>query len=526
MTFRFRHNTPTETIRSMPLSRFALIMSVVNLILYNIPFFRFVATHSALSPLRQTFLIGSLVIAMVALNFLACYLMLFLFRGVGKVIVALTHVLNATCLYFVVVYNVIIDGSMLGNVFNTRYSEASGFFSPWLFITVIVIGILPAIYVLWQKVDYGTWKRFGASSGIAIGTSLLLVALNFNQLLWVGEWDTELGGLLMPWSYTVNTGRLIAQHRQENEKEILLPDGTFTDEQKTAVVLVIGESARRANFSLYGYERETNPLLAQRSDIHCLMARSCATYTTAGVKSMLEYKAQSTLYEILPNYLYRMGADVVWRSNNWGEPPVHIDEYETKSQLAKRYPDADSRYDGILMEGLKQRIEQSEKNKVFIVLHTTTSHGPSYNAYYPEEFNRFTPICENVEEGRRQLDRLINTYDNSIVYTDYLLNNLIDTLQTLTEWHTAMLFVSDHGESLGENSLFMHGMPINIAPKEQYEIPFIVWTSIGFRQMKEQTKEIEQHAVYHSVLNLMSLKSDIYDPEKDIFLPLDTSLTD
>lgn len=506
--------------KPLSLTLFALIMSVVNLVLYNIPFFRFVAQHSSLTGVASVLLFAGLSLLMVAVNFLACYLLLFLLRYVGRVIVAISHILNATCVYFIAVYNVFIDGSMLGNVFNTRYSEASGFFSPMLWLTILLLGVLPAIYVLWQKIDYGSWKHFGIAGGVSLGVSVLCIAVNYNQFLWIGEWDTELGGLLMPWSYTVNSGRLLAQHRQATQEEILLPDGSFTDDDKTAVVLVIGESARRANFSLYGYQRETNPLLGKRTDIHALPARACATYTTAGVKAMLEYKDQSTLYEILPNYLFRMGADVVWRTNNWGEPPIHIAEYQAMSDLRKRYPQAaEPRYDALLMEGLKERITQSEKNKVFVVLHTTTSHGPSYNAYYPESFNVFTPICDNVEEGRKSLDKLVNTYDNSIVYTDYLINNLIDTLQTMSDWKCAVLFVSDHGESLGENNLFMHGLPVSMAPKEQYEIPFIVWTSPGFRTLKPITEEIEQHSVYHSVLNLMSFDSPVYDCQKDIFLP-------
>lgn len=503
--------------RNMSLYLMAAIVSVFTLLVYNIPFFEFAVQHSGLTPLPQIFLVFSLVVVMLVVNFLAVYLLVYLLRYAGRALVAIALICNAAGVYFVKVYNVFLDDSMMSNFFNTRTSEAMPFIT-WKFVLwVVIMGLLPAVYVLVQKLDYGKIKQFGIWIGSALGVTLLMVLLNFNRILWFGQYDTELGGLLMPWSYTVNSCRLLSQHRQATAEEKLLPDGTFLNDEKTAVVLVIGESARKANFSLYGYERPTNPCLAEVNDLHVFEAHSCATYTTAGVKAMLEYKSQSALYEILPNYLYRHGADVVWRTSNWGEPPVHIDEYVERKQLKKQYPEfADNNYDGLLFCGLKERIVQSDKNKVLIVIHTSTSHGPCYYSQYPERFSIFTPVCENVEEGRKAVEGVINAYDNSILYTDAYLSDLIDTLRTLTDWQCAMFYVSDHGESLGENGLFMHGVPINMAPREQYEIPFLVWTSDN-RSMRTFQQPIEQHYIYHSVLHYMGLKSEIYDPEKDIF---------
>lgn len=148
------------------------------------------------------------------------------------------------------------------------------------------------------------------------------------------------------------------------------------------------------------------------------------------------------------------------------------------SDLKKIYPDADDRYDGILVEGLAETVLSSDKNKVLIVLHTSTSHGPSYNKHYPIEFEKFSPVCETVEMSKADPAELMNSYDNSILYTDYLIHSAISEMKSLPdEWKRCVIYVSDHGESLGENNLYMHGVPISIAPKEQVEIPFIVWTS-------------------------------------------------
>jgi lipid A ethanolaminephosphotransferase len=308
--------------------------------------------------------------------------------------------------------------------------------------------------------------------------------------------------------------------QDEQAEEIKLPDGKITDREKTVVVLVIGESARKANFQLYGYARDTNPLLSKRAGLKVYQATSCATYTTAGTKAILEPQDSGDLYELLPNYAYRTGVDVSWRTSNWGEPPIHVPEYLTNEELGEQYPGENVYYDAILQKGLRQRIESSQKDKVLIVLHTSTSHGPKYANKYPKEFEVYRPVAQNVEEGEKNVGRLVNAYDNTIRYTDYLLDSLITTLRSMSEWHSAMIFISDHGESLGENKMFMHGLPMKLAPKVQYEIPFLVWVSEGFRDYKPEQDlpaVLEQHYIFHSVLNLLSIQSPAYNAAYDIF---------
>ena len=319
----------------------------------------------------------------------------------------------------------------------------------------------------------------------------------------------------------MNTCRVISFSHDEQAEEIKLPDGRIADNEKAVVVLVIGESARKANFQLYGYRRDTNPLLSRQEGLKVYQATSCATYTTAGSKAILEPKNTDELYELLPNYAFRTGVDVSWRTSNWGEPPIHIEEYLTDSELSLRYPDEDHHYDGILFHGLRERIVSSDKNKVLIVLHTSTSHSPQYADKYPKDFEVYKPVAKNVEEGEKNVAMLVNAYDNTIRYTDYLLSNLIDTLRSMDDWHSAMIFISDHGESLGENKVFMHGLPMKIAPRVQYEIPFLVWTSKDFRRYKPDSQlpaVLEQHYVFHSVLNLLSIQSPAYDEAFDVFL--------
>ena len=506
--------------RPISLLTFSCIVSIATLLLYNIPFFRFVSENTNETTGGKIFLLASLVVIMLALNFMLTYLLVFLTRIVGRILLAILSIINATAVYFIITYNVMIDATTIENVFNTRYSEASGFFSGSLWLFILAVGILPALWCLLQPVVIGKARKMGIYCSCSLAVVLIVALLNINQTLWISQHDTELGGLLQPWSYIVNTGRVISFSQDEQAEEFKLPDGKITDNEKAVVVLVIGESARKANFHLYGYERNTNPLLSKQEDLKVYEATSCATYTTAGTKAILEPKDSGDLYELLPNYAFRTGVDVSWRTSNWGEPPIHIDEYITNDDLGAQYPDENICYDGILLKGLRERIESSPKNKVLIILHTSTSHGPKYAEKYPKEFEVFKPVAKNVEEGEKNVGMLVNAYDNSILYTDYLLDSLINTLRTMEDWKSAMIFISDHGESLGENKMFMHGLPMRLAPKVQYEIPFLVWTSEHFRDYKTKDKlpeVLEQHYIFHSVLNLLSIDSPAYNKDYDIF---------
>ncbi|ATL75922.1 sulfatase [Chryseobacterium piperi] len=503
---------------SLKLSGFALLMSVLNFLFFHLPFFTFVFNNVDYKSFNGIILIISLIIIMLVANFFVYYLIFFLSRYVGKFLLVLTFIINSIAVYFVNTYGVIIDESMIGNVFNTNYQESSSFFSIKLVLYVILLGILPSIYIIKVKIINVPLKKFLITSSLSLLFMLVLAFVNASNWLWIDKNSKTLGGLAMPWSYSVNTSLFYIHEYKKNEKEILLPKATIKDHEKSVVVLVIGESARSQNFSLYGYGKNTNPLLSKVPNLSSFKATSCATYTTAGVKCILEHTNSDKLYEILPNYLYRNDVEVIWRTTNWGEPPVHIKNYQTKESLMPGCKGEGCNYDEILLSGLKEQIEASKKDKILIVLHTSTSHGPSYSKKYPAQFETFKPVCNSVELGNCSQQELINAYDNTIIYTDYILYNVIEDLKQLKEYKSAMLFVSDHGESLGEKNLYMHGVPLSIAPKEQYEIPFIVWVSDGSKQLKpEKDKVLSQNNVFHSVLNFLGIQSPVYNEEMNIF---------
>ena len=496
---------------------FVLFMSFLNFLFFHFPFYKFVFNNVDYKSVNGITIIISLVILMLVVNAFVFFLIFFLSRFLGKFLLIIFFIINSIAVYFVNTYSVIIDESMIGNILNTKYEEASSFFSIKLIAYIILLGVIPAIYIIRVKIINVSLKRFLLIISVTFLFILTIVFANASNWLWIDKNSKTLGGLAMPWSYSVNLSLFYVHKHQENEKEILLPNATIKDNEKSVVVLVIGESARSQDFSLYGYGKNTNPYLSKTPNVYHFNASSCATYTTAGVKCILEHTHTDELYEILPNYLYRNGVEVIWRTTNWGEPPVHIKNYQNKEALIKNCKGEGCSYDEVLLTDLKEQISASTKNKILIVLHSSTSHGPTYSKKYPPQFETFKPVCNSVELGNCSHTELINAYDNTIVYTDYLLHNVIEDLKQLKDYKSAMIFVSDHGESLGEKNLYMHGLPLSIAPKEQYEIPFIVWISDNSLRQLKPNNVLSQNSVFHSVLNFLGVQSPVYNEELNIF---------
>ncbi len=498
------------------LTRAVLLISLLNFLFFHYPFFSYVFHNLNYKSFNGILLVVTLIILMVVANAFFYYLLFSISVRLGKFLAILFFTVNALAVYFVNTYGVIIDESMVGNVLNTKYEESVSFLSLKLFIYIIVLGILPGILIIKAKIVKDKLKKFLITTSLTLLFIVVLAFINASNWLWIDNNSKQLGGLAMPWCYSVNISLFYAHKNEADKKEILLPNATIKDTKKSVVVLVIGESARKQNFSLYGYARNTNPLLSATPNLSHFDANSCETYTTGGIKCILEHKNTSELYEILPNYLYRNNVEVVWRSTNWGEPPIHIKDYQNKEALMAKCKGEGCAYDEVLLNGLKEQIQASKKDKILIILHTSTSHGPSYSKKYPPNFETFKPVCNSVELGNCSHQELINAYDNTIIYTDYILHNVIENLQALKEFNSTMIFVSDHGESLGEKNLYMHGVPISFAPKEQYEIPFIVWVSNSSIQLKPN-KTLSQNHVFHSVLKFLSIESPVYNEEMNIF---------
>ena len=313
-----------------------------------------------------------------------------------------------------------------------------------------------------------------------------------------------------------------------SREQALLPAANFLAHEKTLVVLVIGEAARAQDFSLYGYARPTNPRLTEAGVVALPHARACSTYTTASVLCILSHLDPggpfTRAYETLPSYLQRHGIDVIWRTTNWGEPPLQVQTLQRADELRQDCQGEACGYDEVLLHGLERRIRASTRDRIFVVLHQSGSHGPAYYEKYPKPFEAFTPVCKSVDPGQCTPAELLNAYDNTILYTDHFLNRTIELLKAFPESATLLMYVSDHGESLGEHGLYLHGTPYAVAPDVQKDIPFLIWMSGAFRGKKTIAPPAlageashSQAEVFHSVMGAFDMRSAIYDPRLDLF---------
>ena len=439
---------------------------------------------------------------------------------------------NSLALYFMNTYGVVLDRAMMGNVFATNLAETADLAHPQALGYVIVLGALPSVLIWKTTVSAGSRRKRAVFLVVTLMVGASWLYANSKSWLWIDQHAKVFGGLILPWSYVANSMRHYDAVKLQPEY-LQLPPARVDLQDKAVVVLVIGESARAKNFSLYGYARQTNPLLTEAGVVVMPNAESCSTYTTQSLRCILSHAAGTSsgaaAYEPLPNYLARQGVEVIWRSNNSGEPPITVSKRLAADDVRKDCRGDDCKrldYDEVLFYGLEAQIRNTASNKVFVVLHQSGSHGPQYFKKYPTEFERFKPVCRTVDLQKCDQQELINAYDNSILYTDYVLGNVVDVLRKLEGVASAMFYVSDHGESLGEYGLYLHGTPSVLAPDFQTKIPFIVWMSQTFVAQRGLSGRLinsgsaySQNHVFHSVMGGLGLKGGAYQVDLDIFTP-------
>jgi lipid A ethanolaminephosphotransferase len=303
----------------------------------------------------------------------------------------------------------------------------------------------------------------------------------------------------------------------------------------SVAILVLGETARADNFSLNGYYRDTNPMLSREDVISFSNFYSCGTSTAVSVPCMFSHfgekgysESKARQSENLLDVLTHAGIRVLWRDNNSGCKGVcGRVEFENMENLNKtEFCSESGCFDEIMLQGLQSYLDNLDQD-AFIVLHQKGSHGPAYYLRYPEPFKVFTPVCESSRLDQCPRQEIVNAYDNSILYTDYFLYKVIVFLKTNSDrFYTAMIYVSDHGESLGENNIYLHGLPYHFAPAEQTHVPFILWLSKGFeetygidktRLLKISDDRHSHDDLFDSVLGLLNIRTKEYDAGQDLF---------
>jgi lipid A ethanolaminephosphotransferase len=522
---RSRRKQPENAWRwTLSSSRFILLAALANTALYHQPIYEFASSNLDTRSANGVLTLLTAFVLVTFMTTLTFGLLSLLSEKIIKPLFMGVAICNSVALYFIQTYSVILDKSMMGNVFNTDVSEASALFHPALLVYIVCLGILPCVLISRVTLSKTSFLRRTAFTGIVLVAGLGWAYANSNTALWFSKNGKRLGGLTLPWSYVINGGRNLAGMIKPAEQK-QLPIATMGTKEKTVVVLLIGEAARSESFSLYGYPRLTNPELSKAGVVALPHARSCATYTTESLLCILSHlDTGDSSWEPLSSYLQRSGVDVIWRANNWGEPAMKVETFQRSGDLKTNCNGDDCNYDEVLLNGLAERIRSSRRDKVFVVLHLAGSHGPVYYTKYPARFETFKPVCKSVDLHKCTKQELINAYDNSIVYTDHVVAQTIALLKAFPQVASSLIYLSDHGESLGEYGLYLHGTPYSIAPDVQKDIPFIVWMSEEFKRHKHiRPPELSADArhsqanVFHSVMGAFDMHSEIYRPDRDIF---------
>jgi lipid A ethanolaminephosphotransferase len=519
--------------RQLGFLSFSLIYSVFTLIVYQAPLYSFAI--AATNPWKLSGLTNIVVLtALQPLLMIALFgLLSLLGHRFLKAVAALLLIINSVALYFMLTYNIEIDRTMIGNVINTDNDEVGGLVHPSIAAWVVPLGILPALWVIVTPLSLPRyiWRPL-IPVGALIG--IMAVALTFSITWpWFDANAKQIGARVLPWAYIANSARYFEKRARENLEVVALPNAFFARDlpkgRRQIVVLVIGESARGQNFSAYGYHRDTNAKTRSAGYVAMPASEACATYTTAAVACILSYRGRAagefSSDEPLPTFLQRMGIVTTVRLNNTGTPPLDVYRLQRAVELESVCNEplcAEGIGDSMLFAGLPELFADTSHPRQFVLLHLTGSHGPAYYKKYPEKFANFTPVCNTVQVQDCSRDSLVNAYDNTLVYTDYLLAELAKMLAENGDTvEAAVLYVSDHGESLGESGLYLHGAPMAFAPPEQTTVPFLVWTSAALTQvvsnLNVDNNVAAQDAVFHSVLGAFGLAGGPYDPSKDIF---------
>lgn len=474
------------------------------------------------------------------------FLLAMSFPYLQKTLTILVIMTAASASYFMDNYGIMIDKTMIQNTVETDIGEALELLSVKLIIYIVFLGVLPAL-IIWQ-LTIKSQSITKAMISRLFSFSLSFLVIGIIAFIYYQDYasffrnNRHFRHLVNPINFisatTSYTSKLLTL---DNIKpQVIAPDAkkssaSALNNKLNLNILVVGETARAANFSLNGYDRNTNPRLSQRNIVNFTNVSSCGTATATSLPCMFSKfekdnysHKKSKQFQGILDVLAQVGISVLWRDNNSGckgtcdRVPTEILSKTTHDELCN----SKECFDEILLDKLANFVDNLTQD-TFIVLHQKGSHGPSYYQRYPKEFERFQPICKTNQLQNCSQQEIINAYDNTILYTDHFLNKVIDFLtQYSTKYNTAMIYMSDHGESLGENGIYLHGTPYFIAPKEQTHIPFLLWFSEEYQKENQvdlaclQAKQhgsISHDNLFHSILGINNIVTSEYKAELDIF---------
>ncbi len=526
-----------------------LLLVLLFALVFNWPIFlHFYRILTALEHVKAGFALSIPLVLIAALN--AVFLP-FTFRYLLKPFFILLIMTASLVSYAMLKYGIIFDVGMVQNILETNSGEATSYLNASVVLWFLLTAVLPVLGLLWIKVEYPTpwYKGLGLRLG-SIALSLLFLvgvaALYYQDYASVGRNNHSIVKEIVPSNYVRGLYRYA--------RDILFatpvpyePIGTDArvvakSDKPTLMFLVVGETARSQNYSLNGYQKETNGFTMKEPDLVSFRdVRSCGTATAISVPCMFSNLTRREYDETLAksrdgllDVLQHAGVSVLWKENDGGCKGVcnHVPTLEIEPKTFPEYCEGDSCYDEVLLQGLDQQIAgmKGKQGSKLVAFHLMGSHGPTYYRRYPAADRVFLPDCPRSDIENCSNEELVNTYDNTIRYTDKVLSQLIDKLKTLeSQYNVGLVYLSDHGESLGAMGLYLHGTPYKFAPDDQTRVPLLTWFSPQLqrdRQLDQNclrqeagSKRFSHDNLFHSMLGIMDVQTQAYDGKLDLFKP-------
>jgi lipid A ethanolaminephosphotransferase len=473
-------------------------------------------------------------------------------RHTVKPLLAVLTMAAAAGSWFIGAYGAVLDPSMLRNVLRTDVAEAGELMNVRFLMHMALFAMLPVL-LLWRvRVARQPWGRALARRiAMLLGALLVLVGLIwsvFQPLSSLTRNHRELRYLVTPanllWSTSsvlVADARGATKPREPIGLDARAGPSWAARTRPMVVVVVIGETARAANWGLNGYSRQTTPELAQAGVVNFTDVTSCGTNTETSLPCMFAPVGRRSYDETrirgqqsLLHVLVRAGVATDWRDNQSGCKGVceGLPMQVIDTKVAPGRCDGDHCFDEVLTQDLALRLKQAKGTQLW-VLHTLGNHGPSYFRRYPPAFARFLPECRTDDLRQCTQEQVVNAYDNALLYTDPLLATAIRTLQAAAaDVDTALVYVSDHGESLGERGLFLHGLPYALAPDVQKRVPMVWWNSAGFERASglnsgclmasmaaQAGKPVTHDHLFHTLLGALDVRTALHEPSLDLTQP-------
>lgn len=531
-----------KTKFSLSSTAFIAVISAYFSFMLNIKFWQFAFEIIEVSNLNVAFFTLSLPFFIYVPLF--WFFSLIVLPRIGKPLVMILLVLSTASDYALQNLGIVINSDMIRNIIETNVREATDLITLHAVLYTAVVGIIPAILVYRTEIVFQPFKKELCKRLLYFLLGLLsilaIASVSYKEYASFGRNNRQARYYINTFNYIYAVGRYYKRSADAKREFVILDKNptvlSETSDQPHVLVLIVGETARAQNFSVYGYDKDTNPLLSKNTEIISFKnVTSCGTATAFSLPCMFSHLTRKDFSVAKAQYAQNLldiavaaGYDVIWKDNDDGCKKVcdRVTKIDAKTGNKQPYCFGDYCHDDILLDGLDERLSNITKNTL-IVLHTMGSHGPTYFKRYPDAFKKFTPTCDTANLQDCSQEEIVNTYDNTIVYTDYIIASVIDILKKHTKLQSGMLYVSDHGESLGENNIYLHGLPFAIAPEFQTKVPMILWLSKNTEKalnvndscLRQQAENgtFSHDNYFHSVLRLLFIKTSAYEQSFDIF---------